>query len=303
MPPRYRSFFWPALLILAGVVALLVNIGAFPVERLILLVNLWPVILIVVGLELIMRRAVQGRTGDVAAAVVVIVAIAGAAAYIAVNPNPAQTGTFDSTAPAGSFHQASLEVDAGSGTIEVIGGSDLGSQLYRAHVAYSGPKPDVTFDKDTGALTISQHSNYPFGIGNGRFDLSVQLNPQVSWSIGENTGASKDTINLAHVMVSAISINTGASSEDMTLGPPTGIVPVEVNGGALTVHIHRPGGTEASVRVSGGADSLDADGHSQHGIGDLTYESSGFSGAADGYRITVNGGACTVTLDTTTESA
>src|SRR5579864_6011882 len=204
MQTRYRSFFWPAVLILAGVVALLVNIGAFPVERLILLVNLWPLILIVVGLELIMRRAVQGRTGDVAAAVVVIVAIAGAAAYVAVNPNPAQTGTIDSTAPAGSLHQASLEVDVGSGTIEVVAGSDLGSQLYRAHVEYSGPKPDITFDKDTGALTISQHSNYPFGIAHGRFDLSVQLNPEVSWSISENTGASKDTINLAHVMVSAI---------------------------------------------------------------------------------------------------
>ena len=101
--------------------------------------------------------------------------------------------------------------------------------------------------------------------------------------------------------VSAIAVNTGASSEDMTLGQPNGIVPVEINGGALTVHIHRPSGTEASVRVSGGADSLTADGHSQHGIGDLMYDSSGFGGS-DGYRITVNGGACTVTLDTVTES-
>jgi len=300
---RYRSFFWPAVLILAGVVALLVNIGALSVDRLILLVNLWPLILIVVGLEIIVRRGFHGTSADVAAALVVIVAAAGAAAYVAINPSPTATSKMDVSAPVGDLHRASLEVDVGSATIDVSGGSDLGSLLYRAHVEYPGPKPDITLDRSTGVLRISQNTNFPFGFANGRFSLSVQLNEAVSWKVDENTGASKDRINLANVKVSAISVNTGASSEEMTLGPPTGIVPVEVNGGALTVHIHRPSGTEASVQVSGGADSLDADGHSQHGIGDLTYESGGFSGASDGYRITVNGGACTVTLDTIPESA
>jgi cell wall-active antibiotic response 4TMS protein YvqF len=303
MQPRYRSFFWPAVLILAGVVALLVNVGAISVERLILLVNLWPLILIVVGLELIARRALQGRNADIAAALVVILAVAGAAAYIAVNPSPTATQQLDSTAPSGGLQQASLEVNAGSATIDITAGSDLGSQLYRAHIEYPGSKPDISFDKTSGAVTISQGSNYPFGIANGRFGLSVQLNSDVRWTITENTGASRDTINVAHVKVSGISVNTGASVEELTLGSATGIVPVEINGGALTVHIHRSSGAEASVRVSGGLDNLTADGHSQHGIGDLTYESSGFSGASDSYRITVNGGACTVTLDTTTESS
>jgi hypothetical protein len=300
---RYRSFFWPAVLILAGVVALLVNIGALPVDRLILLVNLWPLILIVIGLEIIVRRGFHGTSADVAAALVVILAVAGAAAYVAINPSPTATNKMDVSAPVGDLHHASLEVDVGSATIDISGGSDLGSLLYRAHVEYPGPKPDITFDRSTGVLKISQNTNFPFGFGNGRFGLSIQLNQSVSWTVDENTGASKDTINLPHLMVSGITVNTGASSEDMTLGPPTGIVRIEVNGGALTVHVHRPSGTEASVEVSGGADSLTADGHSEHGIGDLKYESSGFNGASDGYRITVNGGACTVTLDTIAESA
>ena len=75
---------------------------------------------------------------------------------------------------------------------------------------------------------------------------------------------------------------------------------MEIDGGALTVKIHRPQGTEASVDVSGGAVSLDADGRGLHGIGHQSYESPGFSNAANGYRIEINGGACTVTLDTAT---
>src|SRR5690349_22374980 len=88
---RYRSFFWPGVLILAGVIALLVNTGVLPVDRLIELVGLWPLILIVLGLELIVRRTLRGTTGDVAAALIVLIAIAGAAAYVTLAPNPAAT--------------------------------------------------------------------------------------------------------------------------------------------------------------------------------------------------------------------
>jgi hypothetical protein len=35
-------------------------------------------------------------------------------------------------------------------------------------------------------------------------------------------------------------------------------------------------------------------------IGDLTFQSPGFSTEADAYRIQINGGACNVTLDTAT---
>src|SRR3989442_974343 len=89
---RYRSFFWPAILILGGVVALLVNTGQIPVDRLYQLVNLWPVVLVVIGLELIIRRTVHGLTGDVAAALIVLIAVVGAAAYVTVGPPPPRLG-------------------------------------------------------------------------------------------------------------------------------------------------------------------------------------------------------------------
>lgn len=295
---RYRSLIFPALVILAGVIALLVNTGAIPADRLILLVTLWPLILIVIGVELIIRRGVHGPAADVAAAAVVVIAIVAAAAYVAVGPYATGTNTADFTAPGGDLHQASLELDFGSATVDITSGTDLGSALYRAHIESPNPGVDGSFDRATGAVKISQRSNFSFGLQNGHVTANVQLNPDVTWTIKENTGASTDTLNIPQVKVSAITINTGASREDLTLGAPAGIVPVEVNGGALTVHLHRQSGTETSVDVSGGAVSLDADGHQQHGIGDLRYQSNGFAGASDGYRVRVSGGACTVTVDT-----
>ena len=60
--------------------------------------------------------------------------------------------------------------------------------------------------------------------------------------------------------------------------------------------VHRPTGTKASVDVSGGAVTLNADGREMHAIGKLSF-STGDLGS-DYYQVQVNGGACTVTVDT-----
>jgi hypothetical protein len=70
---------------------------------------------------------------------------------------------------------------------------------------------------------------------------------------------------------------------------------VRINGGALTVHLHRPGGTAAAVRVSGGALSLNFDGEQSSAVGSLSQSTAP---ASDMFDVRVSGGACTVTMDT-----
>lgn len=299
---RYRSYFWPAVLILVGIFALLVNTGQIPVDRVYQLVDLWPLILIVIGLELIIRRSVPGTTGDIAAVLVVLLAVVGAAAYVVAAPNPATSHTLDTSSPVGGVQQASLEIDVGSANITVSGSAAVEGDLFRAHIEYSGPRPDVSVDRSTGLVRISQSSgNFPF-FQSRRFVLDVKLNPHVSWSINENSGATTSALNLANVQVGSVTVNTGASRDDITLGEPSGIVPVRINGGSLDVHVHRPAGVGASVAISGGAVNLNADGKQQHAIGNLSFQSQDFATEGDGYRVEINGGACTVTLDTKTGS-
>jgi len=294
---RYRSFVWPALFILAGVLALLVNTGRISVDRLYQLADLWPVILIVIGLELILHRTLTGWPAELAAALVVLLAIVGAVAYVAVAPNREATHTIDASEAVGTLDHASLEIDAGAATVSISGGGSLDGDLYRAHLEYSGPKPEVALDRGSGQLRITQ-SSANFGLFQSqRFVLNLSLNSRVTWAITSNSGASTNTLNLNGLQVGSIELNTGASKDEITLGAPAGVVPVTINGGALTVGIHRPSGTEASVVVAGGAVSLNADGKQTHGIGHASYDSPGLGGAMDAYRIEVAGGACTVTLD------
>jgi hypothetical protein len=297
---RYRSFFWPAVLILAGLIALLVNTGAISGDRLALLFDLWPVILIVIGLELIARRSLRGTTSDVAAALIVLVAVVGAVGYVVASPNPAGTHTSDASGALGSVDKASLEIDAGAATVTISGSADLGSELYRAHFDYSGPSPEVTFDAGSGAVRISQPNRGFFG--SGKFTMTLQLNPSVPWGITVNTGASNNTISVANVRVSRLALNTGASREEITLGTPSGIVPLTIDGGALTVRLHASSQTQASIAVSGGAVNLSVPGRQIHAFGDATYQTPGFSGAADAYKVEINGGACNVSLDNSVAS-
>src|SRR2546429_5527796 len=84
---QYRSFFWPGLLILVGVLALLANTNVISVERLDRLTDLWPVILVVIGLLLIVRRTpMPAATEAIAAARIPLPAVAGADAHDANQP-------------------------------------------------------------------------------------------------------------------------------------------------------------------------------------------------------------------------
>jgi hypothetical protein len=295
---RKRGFFWPAILITTGVIALVAETGAISSGRLYRLAELWPVILIVIGLELMSRRVLRGMTRDLAAALIVLVAVGGAVAYVAVR-GPVSDGTqiMDTSEKVGSLNQATLNVDAGVATMTVEGKDDLGSDLYRAHIEYAGTKPQVSLDRSTGSLRIIHNGDIGF-FSSRRFVLDLQINPAVTWNISAKTGSTNDTLKLTAVKVGSISLNTGASRTDITLGRPAGIVRISVDGGAISLHLHRPSGSEAFVHVSGGAVRLDADGRHLRGVGDESWQSNGYGAAADAYQVEVNGGASTVTMDT-----
>jgi hypothetical protein len=241
----------------------------------------------------------HGATADLAVVLILLVAAGGAVVYVAVGPAISdRTQTLDTSDKVGSLNQATLHVDAGAATMTVIGSDTLGADLYHAHVEYSGSKPNVSLDRSTGDLQISQDNAFGF-FGNRRLVLDLQISSAVPWNFSVNTGTSSDTFNLSSLKVGSMELSTGASHDDITLGPPTGVVPISVDGGALTVHLHRPNGTEASVHVSGGATSLNTDGRQYHGIGDQSWQTNGYNGAANAYRVDVSGGACTVTVGTT----
>jgi len=179
MRTRYRSFFWPVLLIVIGLIALLVQLNVISSDRLYRLADLWPLVLIVIGLEIISRRALTSVAVDVATVLILAIATGATIAYVALGPAiPGGTRVLDASGPIGNLQNASVDVEVGAATINVRGDSSL-SDLYGAHIEYSGPRPEITLDQATGELRISQQGGFRF-FGNRRFVLNLVINPAVT---------------------------------------------------------------------------------------------------------------------------
>ena len=303
MRRHYRSYFWPAVLIVIGLIALLVDLNVISADRLYRLADLWPLILIVIGLELIVRRTAHGMAMDLATVLILLVAGLGAIAYVAAGPAiPGGSHTLTTSDAVGTLSSASLDVEVGAADLSVVGDKALGADLYKAVVTYSGPMPEVTLDRSSGALRISQPGE--FGIfGSRHLAIDLHINPSVAWSFSVNGGATNATLNLTGVQVISVEANNGASRLELTVGPPKGVVVIRINGGAPNLRFHRPNGVAVSVQLSGGALNLTADGHHAAAIGSASWQSDGYNGATDAYSIEVNGGACNVAVDTNVPAA
>ena len=261
---RNPSVFWGGLLVIVGVLFLFANLGV--------LSNLdwnvvWPVLLIALGLWLVIGRIGPG----------------GASADV------------DSAEPREGLEKAKLEVSVGAARLEVAA-QPLEDQLYRVHIEHAGTPPEVRLDRATGTVKISQRSDWFMGAR--RLQVDAKVTDAIPWEVACSTGAIRADFDFSAATLTGFGCRTGASEVNLVLGAPRGIVPLRVEGGALTVHISRPAGAAAQVQASGGAVQLRADGMRQDGLGTRTWKSDGFDVAKDRYDVTVSGGALNVEVST-----
>jgi hypothetical protein len=294
---RYRSLWLPGLLILVGAVALAVNLGLLQSASLYRLADLWPVLLVLLGAELILRSAAAPRVATAAGLALLLVAVAGAAGYVALAPPlPAGNQTLDRSAPVGNVTRPSLSLSFSGAEVNVHG-EPLGDLLYRAHLRYSGSAPQLTFDPGTGELDIAASPGLQFLFApRGSRSLDLALNDSLPWSLDVSGGASSATFDISTVALAEVSVSGGANHVTLDLGKPTGTVSIDVSGGASTVSIRRPAGVAARVQASGGANSVRLDNQHLASFGDATAQTAGFAAATDRYDIDVSGGASNVSV-------
>ena len=296
---RWRGIIWPLLLIAVGTVALLANLGYLPPEQLLRLLDLWPLLLVLIGLELIFWRVLPQRVAAAAGVIAVLLAVGGGLAYAAFGPR-VNLGrqSADVSQPAQGLETATLRLEVGAATVDVQGGA-TGGDLFRAHLEYTGRQPRVTLDRAAGTVRIQENDTTVGWPLNRRLRIGVTLSDEVRWAVVVDAGASRETYDLSQVTLTRFQENGGASRIDVTLPSPQGTVPIRVEGGAVTLSLHRPAGAQARIRVSGGASTILADGTRRSNLGgDLSWQTDGYEGSSDRFDVQVNGGASTVRMDT-----
>jgi hypothetical protein len=225
--------FWAVILIVAGTLLLLGNLG-------IINVNVWGVIwpLLLIALGLFVLWGVFFGQSSVEAEEATIPLEGATEARIRVNHG------------AGRLH-----VEGGAGSTELLAGT-FGGGLTK-HVRRDGNRLDVEM-----RLPIDVFPSFIFpwiwGTRNP-LDWSFSLNGDVPLTLRFETGAGEAHLDLSSLLVTELRLETGASSTDITLPANAGYTKAKINAGAASAIVRVPPGVAARIRASGGLASINVD--------------------------------------------
>ena len=297
-----RGLFWPLVLITIGLVFLLVNYGFIPGVTALSLLSLWPLLLVLAGVDIaIGRRWPLAALGiDVAVIALGLVLLSTQPAILS-GPFPifggsSSGGERDVSVERQSATSLALEINGGAGQFRVVGGSPA---LVEAHSASADLR--VRRSPDVVPQTTSTHADVRIDqIGNRRVggvatDVETRIASDIPTELSINGGAGEFMIDLSDVKITSAELNVGAASLTLTLPKPSGMVNIDVNAGASSIVIEVPDGVEARVTTTGLVLTLRSSNPRITTSGNSA-ETSGYGTAAARVTVHVTAGASSVTI-------
>jgi hypothetical protein len=297
---RGPRLFWPIILIGAGVVFLLNNLGVIQGNPWAVLWRLWPVLLIALGLEILFGRS--GAAGSVLSAILGLAVVAGVLWILIAQPNlpglgisygELQTQTIEY--PLKDIRSASVSIGFTTGANDLRASTDS-SKLIEGTISHYGTLTFDASDSGTQASVRLNSSNVsisiPFGGSEERWD--VGLNTSVAYDLTLDMGVGRSTIDLSKLTVTGGRINAGVGTTDLTL-PSKGDFTMSIDGGVGTVRIHLPSQMALHVEVDTGIGSFNP-GSRLRSLGSDTYETDGFSNADNAITLRVKAGVGTISV-------
>jgi len=285
-PPRRAgpSFFFPLLLILVGVVLFLNTTNLLPWYVWWRLWVLWPAIFILIGIDILLRRA--PALLRLLAAVVVVVLLVGAAFLLVRGVVPETPRTVQAQWPLAELRRGEVTLNLGAGQMTV---EPLGDSANWAEVDLSGmtQEPRSRQEGGVGYLDISQESwGGPPPQWQGETRWQVRLNSRLPLNLEARMGAGDATLNLGRLNVTDLTLDMGVGQFRVTLpgGGEAGTVQVHVHAGVGSIHLVIPEGVAAQIDIDSGLGGADVDESRFHKTGDV-YRSANYEGAQ--YRLNV----------------
>lgn len=274
---RPGRFVGGLIVVLVGILLLAASLGWVDWGFLLSLLQLWPVILILVGVSLLVGRAHPTLTAIIMGLVLVATVAAAWGLWGTSWAAPEERAVIGLPATGITRGQANLTVAA---TQLTLGGGDIDtvtSGTYRMRM-------DMQVDQSaTGGgyqLTMEPKGTswWAPGLGGGSRDDGIRLTLKsgIPWDITVNGGAASLELDLSNVTLQRLSINTGASSANITVGQY--VAPdarLQLTGGVGSYRIRFPRSLALTVRGETGLTSLDTEGFQAQGEGVFVHDGGG----------------------------
>lgn len=242
--PRYRSLFWPILLVGVGIVWLLSNLGLIQQVSLGSILKFWPVVLIVFGLDMLFSRRYPW-----VGAVVGLLAVAGVVALLMFGPQFGITTNTDTkseifSSPLEGVKTAEYNFDTSSSPVVITALDDNNSDLISADITYRGTMRFDVNGSDHTTVWMSEYSdntswlNWDFSFDNLRWDIG--LSPEVPSDIILNGGSGSINMDLTGLQLNSLQTDTGSGSSNITLPQSKDAYLVEIESGSGSVTLRVP---------------------------------------------------------------
>jgi len=266
--PAYRpSVVGPFVLISAGILLLLNNLGYLSWDVWWHLLRFWPILIVLAGLQIVLRR-VSSPLIAALAPLLVVAATFGAAICL----TWMQTGGVAASdrglgnyldQPLGAVERASLELNFGAGrlTLSSLGvedgvlaeASSAGGTNLPVRKSYyeSNGVGRLSFSSDTSRIGLFWGERPP------QWDIRVTRG--VPLDISLKSGVTDASIDLTDLRVTNLSIQTGASRTEVRFPAATGTTEAKINAGVADLTLVIPAGVAARVKVPNALIGADVD--------------------------------------------
>jgi hypothetical protein len=258
-----RGVFFPLLLVGLGIILMLNTLGVLEVPILPLLTSLWPVLLVLIGLDILIGG--RSAVGNLLASVVLVALLAGAVFFASLSAS--EYGSLTHEQIGRPIHAAAEELDAtvvfGAGELDVSAMSapeDFAAEVDFRPVTGRGMDYSYEVGGGQGMLYIADGKEDPdFDWWTSRSSkMSVALPPDMPISLDALTGVGAMTLDLTELEIEALEAEVGVGELIVKL-PEEGDFEADLSAGIGQVTVVVPDGMEARVEHDVGIGNLDID--------------------------------------------
>ena len=281
---------WGLLLVALGVIFLLQNLGVLGWGVWGTLWRFWPVVLLLIGLNIILRGQSPWLMLGITA--VVLIGVIDAAVLVERSRPPAVAAPFSQ--PLQGITGASAEINFGAGAL-LIGSLPPGSPSLVEGMSYPEVKQDFRLQGSKGVLNLMVPGRGFWTFGERGLQLEASFSPDVPLELVVKTGASDAQVDLTSLQVRRLEVDVGASRLRLLLPAKAGITEAEVKAGAASVSVTIPQGVAARIAAETAVGSLNVDTSRFPKVGNR-YESPEFATATNRVDLTVKSGVASIDI-------
>ena len=287
---------FPFVLIALGVFLLLQTTGVLPWGAWSSIWRLWPVLIIVLGVNMALGK----RVPWLAWLLIFLVLLASVGVFVfGYAVDAARSDVRGSLhEPLGRLEAVDVEIDFGAGELTLSSLPAGSNSLVEAD--FQGREADTSLRRsgsgEYAKLDISARDAYRFSVfdfGTVKWDVSLSPAPRMALTI--YAGVSDMDVDLRDLRVSDLSIDTGASDVEIIMPEAAGHVEADIDAGAASMVVVIPRGVGARIDADAAIGQLDVDRGRFPRTGDY-YVSPGFSRLKNRIELKINAGVSDVTV-------